>query len=318
MSISVNAIVRLIVFGALALQSAAGWTQAYPSRPIRIVTSEPGGGNDILARIVADGLSNSLPQRAIVDNRGIVAVEIAAKAAPDGHTLVVYGATIWLMQYLRDKVAWDPLKDFVPVTLAVKLPNIVAVHPALPVKSVKELITLAKAKPGQLNYAAGTIGVSPHLSAELFKVLAGVNIVMIPYKGGGPALNGLVGGEAQLMFPNVGAVIAHIRSGKVRALAVSTVKPSPLVPDLPTIASIVPGYDTAATICVFAPARTPAAIIDLLSRDMGRTLTRPEVKERLFNLGTEVVASSPAELAAYMRADMAKMGKIIKDAGIHE
>jgi tripartite-type tricarboxylate transporter receptor subunit TctC len=318
MSVNVKTLIRLILLGALVLAPAVGWPQAYPSRPIRIVTSEPGGGNDILARIVADGLTNSLPQRAIVDNRGIVAVEIAAKATPDGHTLVVYGATIWLMQFLRDKVAWDPLKDFAPVTLAVQLPNVLVVHPTLPVKSVKELIALAKAKPGELNYAAGTIGVSPHLSAELFKALAGVNIIMIPYKGGGPALNGLIGGEAHLMFPNAGAVIAHIRSGRVRALAVSTAKPSPLLPDLPTIASTVPGYDTAATICVFAPAHTPAAIIDLLSHEMARTLNRPEVKQRLSNLGAEVVASSPAELAAYMRADMAKMGKVIKDAGIHE
>lgn len=318
MSADASTLIRLIVLGVLVLPSALGWPQAYPSRPVRIVTSEPGGGNDILARIVADGLTNSLPQRAIVDNRGIVAVEIAAKATPDGHTLVVYGATVWLMQFLRNKVAWDPLKDFAPVTLAVQLPNILVVHPTLPVKSVKELIALAKAKPGELNYAAGTIGVSPHLSAEMFKAMAGVNIVMIPYKGGGPALNGLIGGEAQLMFPNAGAVIAHVRSGRVRALAVSTAKRSPLVPDLPTIASTLPGYETAATICVFAPARTPAAIIDLLSREMARTLTRPEVKERLFNLGAEVVASSPAELAAYMRADMARMGKVIKDAGIHE
>jgi tripartite-type tricarboxylate transporter receptor subunit TctC len=326
MSGTMNTFRQLLALGALVLPHTAVWAQAastgagqaYPSRPVRIVTSEPGGGNDIVARIVADGLSNSLPQRAIVDNRGIVAVEIAAKAAPDGHTLVVYGATIWLMQYLRDKVAWDPLKDLAPVTLAVTLPNILVVHPALPVKSVKELITLAKAKPGGLNYAAGTIGVSPHLAAELFKVMAGVNIVMIPYKGGGPALNGLIGGEAQLMFPNVGAVMAHIRSGRVRALAVSTAKPSPLVPGLPTIASTVPGYEHAAAICVFAPARTPPAIIDVLSREMARTLTRAEVKERLFNLGAEVVASSPPELAAYMRADMARMGKVIKDAGIHE
>jgi tripartite-type tricarboxylate transporter receptor subunit TctC len=309
---------HLMLLGALVLPSALAWPQAYPVRPVRIVTSEPGGGNDILARIVADGLTNSLPQRAIVDNRGIVAVEIAAKANPDGHTLVVYGATIWLQQFLRDKVAWDPVKDFAPVTLAIQIPNILAVHPTLPVKSVKELIALAKAKPGELNYAAGTIGVSPHLSAELFKALAGVNIVMIPYKGGGPALNGLIGGEVHLMFPNAGAVNAHIRSGRVRALAVSTAKPSPLVPDLPTIASTVPGYETAATVCVFAPAKTPVAIIDLLNREMVRTLTRAEVKERLFNLGTEVVASSPAELAAYMRADMARMGKVIKDAGIHE
>lgn len=318
MSVNVNTLIRLVVLGTLILPSAAVWPQAYPSRPVRIVTSEPGGGNDILARIVAEGLTNSLPQRAIVDNRGIVAVEIAAKAAPDGHTLVVYGATIWLMPLLRDKVAWDPLKDFTPVTLAVQLPNILVVHPSLPVKSVRELIALAKAKPGELNYAAGTIGVSPHLAGELFKALAGVNITMVPYKGGGPALNGLLGGEVHLMFPNAGAAMPQIRSGRVRALAVSTAKPSTLVPDLPTIASTVPGYETMATICVFAPARTPAAIINLLSREMGRTLTRPDVKERLFSLGAEVVASSPAELAAYMRTDMARMGKVLKDAGVHE
>jgi tripartite-type tricarboxylate transporter receptor subunit TctC len=318
MTVNLNVLFRFFVLAALVLPSAMALSQAYPSRPIRIVTSEPGGGNDILARIVADGLSGSLPQRAIVDNRGIGAVEIAARAAPDGHTLVVYGATVWLMQYLRYKVAWDPLKDFAPVTRAVQLPNILVVHPTLPVKSVRELIDRAKARPGEMNYSAGTIGVSPHLSAELFKALAGVNIVMVPYKGGGPALSGLMAGETQLMFPNAGAAIPQIRAGRVRALAVSTAKPSPLVPDLPTIASTVPGYETAANICVFAPARTPPAIVELLSREMARTLNRPEVEKRLHNLGAEVVASSPAELAAYMRADMAKMGKVIKSAGIHE
>jgi tripartite-type tricarboxylate transporter receptor subunit TctC len=267
---------------------------------------------------MAEGINSNLPQRAIVDNRGIVAAEIAAKAAPDGHTLLVYGSNIWLMPFLRSKVAWDPLKDFTPVTLAVQLPNILVVHPNMTVKSVKELITLAKSKPGELNYAAGTIGVSPHLAAELFKSLAGVNLTMVPYKGGGPALNGLIGGETNLMFPNAGAVMPHIRSGRVRGLAVSTAKPSALVPDLPTIASTVPGYETTAVIHMFAPSGTPVAIIDVLNRETTRTLTRPEVKDRLFNLGAEVVASTPAQLGAYMRADMAKMGKVIKDAGIHE
>jgi len=187
---------------ALVLLSApASSASTYPTRPIRIVTSEPGGGNDILARIMAEGINSNLPQRAIVDNRGIVAAEIAAKAAPDGHTLLVYGSNIWLMPFLRSKVAWDPLKDFTPVTLAVQLPNILVVHPNMTVKSVKELITLAKSKPGELNYAAGTIGVSPHLAAELFKSLAGVNLTMVPYKGGGPALNGLIGGETNLNVP---------------------------------------------------------------------------------------------------------------------
>jgi tripartite-type tricarboxylate transporter receptor subunit TctC len=317
MSFKLDALPRLIVLGVLAISSVTAWS-TYPLRPIRIVTSEPGGGNDILARIIAEGFNNNFPQRTIIDNRGIVAAEIAAKAAPDGHTLLVYGSNIWLLPFLRNKVAWDPLKDFAPVTLAVQLPNILVVHPNMGVKSVKELIALAKSKPGELNYAAGTIGVSPHLAAELFKSMAGVNITMVPYKGGGPALNGLIAGETNLMFPNAGAAMPHIRSGRVRGLAVSTAKPSTLLPDLPTIASTVPGYETTAVIHMFAPAKTPTAIIDVLNREATRTLTKPEVKERLFNLGAEVVASTPSQLDAYMRADMAKMGKVIKDAGIRE
>jgi tripartite-type tricarboxylate transporter receptor subunit TctC len=317
MSFKLDALPRLIVLGVLAISSVTAWS-TYPSRPIRIVTSEPGGGNDILARIIAEGFNNNFPQRTIIDNRGIVAAEIAAKAAPDGHTLLVYGSNIWLLPFLRNKVAWDPLKDFAPVTLAVQLPNILVVHPNMGVKSVKELIALAKSKPGELNYAAGTIGVSPHLAAELFKSMAGVNITMVPYKGGGPALNGLIAGETNLMFPNAGAAMPHIRSGRVRGLAVSTAKPSTLLPDLPTIASTVPGYETTAVNHMFAPAKTPTAIIDVLNREATRTLTKPEVKERLLNLGAEVVASTPSQLDAYMRADMAKMGKVIKDAGIRE
>ena len=292
--------------------------QNYPNKPIRIVTSEPGGGNDIVARLVAEGLTASLGQRVIVDNRGIIAAEIAAKATPDGYTLLIYGSNIWLMQYLRDNLPWDPLRDFAPITVAVDLPNILVVHPSLPVKSVKELVELAKAKPGELNYAAGTIGVSPHLAAELFKALAGVNIVRVPYKGGGPALNGLIGGEVHLMFPNAGSVMPHIKSGRVRALAVSTAQPSALAPGLPTVAEAVPGYETGAVICVFAPARTPAAIVDLLNREIVRVLNGAVVKERLFNSGSEVVANSPREFAAFIKSDMARMGKVIRDAGIHE
>jgi tripartite-type tricarboxylate transporter receptor subunit TctC len=290
--------------------------QNYPNKPIRIVTSEPGGGNDIVARLVAEGLTASLGQRVIVDNRGIVAAEIAAKATPDGYTLLIYGSNIWLMQYLRDNLPWDPLRDFAPITVAVDLPNILVVHPSLPVKSVKELVALAKAKPGELNYAAGTIGVSPHLAAELFKALAGVNIVRVPYKGGGPALTGLIGGEVHLMFPNAGSVMPHIKSGRVRALAVSTAQPSALAPGLPTVAASVPGYETGAVICVFAPARTPAAIVDLLNREIVRVLNGAMVKERLFNSGSEVVANSPGEFAAFIKSDMARMGKVIRDAGI--
>lgn len=290
--------------------------QPYPARPVRFVTSEPGGGNDIVARMLAEGLTASLGQRVIVDNRGIIAAEIVKNAAPDGHTLLVYGANIWLLPLLRSGVPWDALRDFSPVTIAVQLPNILVVHPTLPVKSVRELIDHARARPGKLDYAAGTIGVSPHLAAELFRSMTGVDIVRVPYKGGGPALNGLIAGETQLMFPNAGSVLPHMKSGRVRALAVSSAQPSTLAPGLPTIAATVPGYEFAAVICLYAPAHTPRAVVERLNRESVRVLNAPEVKERLFNTGNELVASSVEGFRAFMKADMEKMGKVIRDAGI--
>ena len=294
----------------------AAETQKFPSKPVRFVTSEPGGDNDIVARILAEGLTTSSGQRFIVDNRGIVAAEIAKNATPDGYTLLVYGANIWLLPFLRENVPWQPLRDFAPVTIAVQLPNILVVHPALPVKSVRELIDYAKARPGKIDYAAGTLGVSPHLSAELFKAMTGVEIVRVPYKGGGPALNGLIAGETQVMFPNAGSALPHMRSGRVRALAVSSATPSALAPGLPTIGATVPGYEFAAVICVYAPAKTPAAIVEWLNRESVRVLNSAETRERLFNSGNEVVANSVQEFSAYIKADMQKMGKVIKDAGI--
>ena len=297
---------------------AAAQADTFPSKPIRFVTSEPGGGNDIIARVLAEGMTTSLGQRVIVDNRGIVAAEIAKNATPDGYTLLVYGANIWLLPFLREHVAWDPLRDFAPVTIAVQLPNVLVVHPTLPVKTTRELIDYAKARPGKLDYAAGTIGVSPHLAAELFKSMTALDLVRVPYKGGGPALNGLIAGETQLMFPNIGAATPHIKSGRVRALGVSSAQPTPLAPGLPTIASVVPGYEFAALICVYAPAKTPPAIVELLNREAVRVLKTPEIRERLFNGGNEVVANTPREFGAYMKADMQKMGKVIRDAGIRE
>lgn len=303
------AVVVLALAACVAVQA-----QPYPARPVRFVTSEPGGGNDIVARMLAEGLTASLGQRVIVDNRGIIAAEIVKNAAPDGHTLLVYGANIWLLPLLRSGVPWDPLRDFSPVTIAVQLPNILVVHPTLPVKSVRELIDHARARPGKLDYAAGTIGVSPHLAAELFRSMTGVDIVRVPYKGGGPALNGLIAGETQLMFPNAGSVLPHMKSGRVRALAVSSAQPSTLAPGLPTIAATVPGYEFAAVICLYAPAHTPRAVVERLNRESVRVLNAPEVKERLFNTG--LVASSVEGFRAFMKADMEKMGKVIWDAGI--
>jgi tripartite-type tricarboxylate transporter receptor subunit TctC len=303
---------------AVLAVAACGLVQAqpYPAKPVRFVTSEPGGGNDLIARMLAEGLTAGLGQRFIVDNRGIVAAEIVKNATPDGYTLLVYGANIWLLPFLRSGVPWDPLRDFAPVTIAVQLPNILVVHPNLPVKGVRELIDHARAHPGKLDYAAGTIGVSPHLAAELFKSMTGVDIVRVPYKGGGPALNGLIAGETQLMFPNAGSVLPHMKSGRVRALAVSSAQPSALAPGLPTIAATVPGYEFAAVICLYAPAKTPRAIVERLNRESVRVLNTTEVKERLFNTGNELVASSVEGFSAFMKTDMQKMGKVIRDAGI--
>ncbi|MEI7679586.1 MAG: tripartite tricarboxylate transporter substrate-binding protein [Betaproteobacteria bacterium] len=301
---------------ATAVCVAPAQAQGYPSKPVRFVTSEPGGGNDIVARVLAEGLTASLGQRVIVDNRGIVAAEIAKNASPDGYTLLVYGANIWLLPYLRERVAWDPLRDFAPITIAVQLPNVLVVHPTVPVKTTREFIDYARTRPGKLDYAAGTIGVSPHLAAELFKSMTALDLVRVPYKGGGPALNGLIAGETQVMFPNVGSVMTHMKSGRVRALGVSSAQPSALAPGLPTIASVVPGYEFVAVICLYAPAKTPRAIVEQLNREAARVLKAPDVKERLFNAGNEVVANSAAEFAAYMKVDMQKMGKVIKDAGI--
>jgi|KBSMisStandDraft_5_1062788.scaffolds.fasta_scaffold22833_3 tripartite-type tricarboxylate transporter receptor subunit TctC len=313
---------RFIIAITLALSASAAnhaTAEPYPVKVIRIVTSEPGGGNDLVARIVAQGLTANLRQQVIVENRGSIAIEVALKATPDGYTLLMYGSNVWLLPFLRDNVPWDPVRDFAPVTIAVSLPNILVVHPSLPAKSVAELVALAKARPGELNYAAGTLGVSPHLAAELFKAMAGVNIVQIPYKGGGPALNGLIGGQTHVMFPNAGSVMPHLKAGRVRGLAVTTPEPTPLAPGLPTIASSgVPGYEWISTIVMFAPSRTPSALVSRLNREIVNVLNTGESRQRLFSSGAEVVASSPQELAARITSDMAKMGKVIRDAGIHE
>jgi len=298
---------------AAAMPSAA---QDYPTKPVRIITAEAGGGADLLSRIVAQGISVSLGQPVIVDNRGPIAIELAARAQADGYSFLVYPNTVWVLPFMR-KTAWDPVKDFALITMATRAPNILVVHPSVAANSVRELIALAKSKPGALNYADASIGSIPHLTAELFKAMAGVNMVHIPYKGSGPAFNALFSYEVQVMFPNLGSAAPHIKAGRLRALAVTTLEPTPIAPGLPTVAaSGLPGFESAVTQGVFAPAKTPQAVIRRLNREIVGALGRPEVKERLFALGLEVVANSPGEFAAAMKADMAKWGKVIKDAGI--
>ena len=305
---------------ALLLAADHACAQDYPNKLVRIITAEAGSPNDIAARIIAQGISEPLGQSVIVDNRaGVLAAEAAVKAAPDGYTLLVYGPTLWLLPFLRDGVAWDPIKDFAPVTWATRSPNILVVHPDLAAKTVAELIALAKAKPRALNYGSGATGSSNHLAAELFKSLAGIDIVRVPYKGTPSAVNAIVANEVQLMFPDIGVSLPLVRSGRLRALAVTSAAPSPLAPGIPTLASSgLPNYESEALFGMFAPAKTPTAIVNRLNQEARRVLARADVRDKLYSVGVEPVPSSPAEFAAKINAEMAKWGKLIKEAGIHE
>jgi tripartite-type tricarboxylate transporter receptor subunit TctC len=257
-----------------------------------------------------------LGQPVIVDNRNaVISAETAAKAAPDGYTLLISGGSLWLLPFLRDNVSWDPIKDFSPVSLLATSPNMIVVHPSVAAKSVSELIILAKARSGELNYGA-SVGGSTHLAAELFKAMAGVNLVRVPFKGNGPALNALITGEVQVMFATVTAALPHVKSGRLRALASTSAQPSALLPDLPTAAATLPGYASATLIGIFAPPKTPMAIVNRLNQEIVAAFAAPDLKKRFFDAGVETVANSPAEFAATIKSDMSRMGKVIRDAGI--
>jgi tripartite-type tricarboxylate transporter receptor subunit TctC len=292
--------------------------QDYPNKPIRMVTAAVGGGADFVARLIAQGLSEGLGQQVIVENRtaGIVQAEIVAKAPPDGYTLLAATGAFWTFP-LMEKVPYDPVRDFSPVSLTVSAPSVLVVHPSVAANSVKELIAVAKAKPGSLNYASGPSGSSNHLSSELFKSMAGVDIVRIAYKGSGPGVLAVIGGEAQMIITSPNTVAPHVKAGKLRALAVTSAQPSALVPNLPTIAaSGLPGYEFISIDAIFAPARTPAPVIKRLNQEIVRTLNRADIKEKFFNSGTEIVGSSPEQAAVRIKAEMTRLAKLIKEAGI--
>jgi len=307
-----------ILFAGTAVFGGAVHAQEFPARPVRIVTSAIGGATDLVARLIAQGLTASFGQQVVVDNRptGVIPAEIVVAAPADGYTLLFHGSSLWMMPLLQ-KVSFDALKNLVPVTLAASTPNVVVVHPAVQAKTIKELIELARAKPGALNYGSGTSGSSSHLAAELFKYMARVNIVRVPYKGQGPAVLAVLGGEVQMSFATSSSVAGHIKSGKLRALAIGTAKPSALAPGLPTVAdSGLPGYQSASNAGMFAPAKTSAKIVAVLNREIVQALNKPEVKDLLFKDGTEIVGSSPQEFTASIKAEMASLGKVIKAAGI--
>ena len=305
--------VAAMVFGAGV---ASG--QDFPNKSIRVVTAAVGGGADFVARLVAQEIAGGLGQQVIVDNRtgGTVQAEIVAKAPPDGYTLLAATGAFWTFP-LMQKVPYDPVRDFSPVSLTVSAPSVLVIHPSVGANSVKELIALAKAKPGSLNYASGPSGSSNHLASELFKSLAGLNIVRIAYKGSGPGTVAVIGGEAQMIITSPNTVAPHVKAGKLRALAVTSAQPSVLVPDLPTMAAAgVPGYESVSRDAIFAPAKTPAAVINRLNQEIVRALNRADVKEKFLKAGTETVGSSPQQLAVWLKAEMARLGKLIKVAGI--
>jgi tripartite-type tricarboxylate transporter receptor subunit TctC len=307
-----------IVMIALSCAGAASG-QNYPTRPIRLLTAGAAGGSDIAARIIAQELSTRLGEPVVVDTRvgGVIIAEIGAKAAPDGYTVLVYSSALWIVPLMQEKPTYDPLRDFSPVTLVGSSPMVLVVHPSVPAKSVQELIALAKAKPGELNCATGPRGATPHLAAELFKFMAGIDMLPVAYRSVGAGVTDVLGGRIQMMFPNAGAVMPHIKAGRLRALGAASARASALAPGLPTIAdSGLPGYEAVSTYGMVAPARTPATLIKRLNEETVRVLQSPEVKEKLFNGSIEVIGSSPEGLMAQMNSDTAKLGKVIKAAKI--
>lgn len=291
--------------------------QNYPTRQIRMLAPEIGGASDISARLIAQALSANLGQSVVIDNRGGLAPAVAAKAAPDGYTLISFGSPLWLSAFLRDNVPWDATKDFIPITLTASSPNVLIVHPSLPVRSVKQLIALARSNPGELNFSSGSSGALTHLSGELFNAMAGVKLVRVFYRGNGPALNALIGGEVHLMFANAGSIVPQLGAGRVRALAVTSLKPSPLLTGLPTIAEQgIPGYEALTVIGMFAPARTPAAVVKRLNEEILKVLANADLNAKFLNIGVEPVGSTPEQFADFIQADMAKWGKVIKDGNI--
>ena len=294
----------------------------YPARPIRFVLGfAPGGASDTMARVIATRLSESLGQPVVIDNRagagGNIAAEIVARSAPDGYTLLLGNNGILAVNVsLYSKLAFDPVKDFSPVVLIASQPNILVVHPAVAASSVKELVALAKAKPGQLNYASPGNGTTGHLAGELFKRMAGVSYTIVPFKGGGPSALAMLSGETQFTFATALSVQPHIKSGKLRALAVTTAKRSASFPDLPTVAEAgVPGFDAITWHGVVVPARTPQAMIARLNSEFNKVLQTADMRERLLTLGSEVIGGEPKQLTEFMRVEIPRWARVIKESG---
>ncbi len=307
----------------LALAPGLAQADAYPSKPIRLVVPYPPGGPlDIMARAIGQKFAETWNQPVVVDNRagagGNIGADLVAKSPADGYTLLMGAvATHAINPVLYSKIPYDPIKDFAPVALVAQVPNILVVNPAVPAKSVRELIELARAKPGSLNFASGSTGSTGHLAGELFNTMAGVKMVHIPYKGSAPATTDLLAGQVQLMFDNLASALPNVRAGKLRALAVTTLARSPAVPDLPTVAEAgLPGFDLTTWFGLMVPAGTPAEIVSKLNAETVRALAAKDMRERLEKMGTEPPPNNtPEHFAAFIRNEAAKYAKVVKASG---
>jgi tripartite-type tricarboxylate transporter receptor subunit TctC len=306
----------------LALSATLAAAQTYPVKPVRLVVpASPGGGSDITARFLAQKLSEQIGQQFVVENRPgastLIGVEFVAKSAPDGYTLLVPAAAISVNPSIFAKLPYDTLRDLAPVSQIVESANVLVVHPSVPAKTVKEVIALAKARPGVLAAASPGVSGTPHMAAELFKLMAGVNILVVPYKGSGPGLIALMAGEVPLQFSTPASALPYVRAGRMRALGVTTKARVSAMPDVPTIAeAALPGYEATQWFALFSTGGTPRAIIDRLAQETARAVRSPDLKERLSAEGLEPVGSSADEFGAYLRAEMAKWAKVVKAAGI--
>jgi tripartite-type tricarboxylate transporter receptor subunit TctC len=312
-----------LALGALMLSPLAVQAQsAYPNKPITIIVPfSAGGTTDILARVIGQGLSRDLGQPVVVDNRagagGNIGAQAVARAAPDGYTLVMGTVgTHAINASLYAKMPFDPVKDFAPISRVALVPNLLVAHPAQPYKNVKELIAYAKANPGKVTVANSGVGTSIHLSAELFKHMAGVDVQNVAYRGSAPALNDLIGGHTAVMFDNMPSAIGYVRAGKLRPLAVTTATRSAALPDVPTVAeSGVPGFEATSWFGLLAPARTPAPVIARLNASIQKVLADPEVKKKLLEQGAEPLGETPQQFAGFIASESAKWGKVVKQSG---
>jgi tripartite-type tricarboxylate transporter receptor subunit TctC len=307
---------------ALLTAGVAAAAERYPQRPIRLIVAfAPGGSADVVARIVGQKLSEAVGQQVIIDNRpgagGNLSAEIAARAAPDGYTLYMSSASLVVNVSLYRKVAYDPVRDFAPVTLLASAQNVLVAHPSVPVRSVKELIVLARKTPGRINYASTGSGTSGHLAMELFRSMAGIDMTHVPYKAVGQAQVDLLAGQVSLWFPTIPGALPHIKAGKMIALAVSGAKRSPALPDVPTVAeAALPGFEASTWYPILAPAKTSPAIVEQLNRQLVAIVTAPQVREQLLQAGVEPIGSSPQALADHIRVELAKWAKVVQVSGV--